>query len=1300
MTMAADSKTSIIVPLNGSNYPTWKVQCRMALVRDGLWGIVAGTEALPAEGGDRRSKFIARRDRALATIVLAVEPSLLYLIGDPEDPTTVWEKLQAQFQKKTWANKLTLRRRLHSLQLKDGDSVQDHIKCMMELFNELAIVGDAIEEEDRVVYLLASLPDSFNTLVTALEANEDVAKMEVVTERLLHAERKQREKTCSDEKAMAAKRQLKGRGPRCHYCRKFGHIQRNCTERIKNEGQSKPEAAVDTTNGKKKKKTGLLTRHVLGVREPAQNWIVDSGATCHICNSKELFEDLRTLAKPQKVTLGDEHTLEAIGIGTVEVNLKLPDGGSQIGSLSDVLYVPSLAYNLLSVAKVTEAGKNVQFSETQGKIFDDQGELVAIASKAGSLYYLDCESLQTTEINSASHQSKENLWHRRFGHLGERGLSTLKKDGLVRGFDYNTSKSIDFCEPCVGGKIHRNPFPKSNHERAAEPLELVHSDVCGKMGSPSLSQAEYFVTFIDDKMHYVWIYVMRHKHEVFQKFLEWKSLVEKSSGYKVKTLRTDNGGEYTSTEFEGYLKKEGILHQYTIPKTPEQNGVSERMNRTLVETLRSLLSDSRLPHKFWAEPLSTTAYLINRSPTKSLSNQTPFEAWYGKKPNVKHLRAFGCSAYIHVPKDERKKLDPKSKKCVFLGYSTTRKGYRLYHQKTSSIIHSRDVIFDELTRGHDSEEGRQHIPVENFQQEDDLNIPESEEVSDEHDESVEHDSTEPYSATVPVRRKSTRETRRPDFYGIRAYVATEPQKEPRTVSEALQSPDKQQWKAAMEKEMESIDSNDVWDLVKLPANRKPIGSKWVFKRKINADGSIERYKARLVAQGFSQKKGLDYDETFSPVVRFESFRNLVAVAVQKQLKLHQLDITAAFLNGCLEEEVFMKQPEGLIEEGQEHLVCKLKQSLYGLKQSPRCWNSTLDAYLKSMGYVQSVNDPCIYTSSEGEFSIIGVYVDDFVIAARNSRKIEQVKTALSQKFDVKDLGELHYFLGVQIVQNHKEGTVWLGQPTFTKSILSKYRMSDAKPVKTPVCVNSKLLKATEESELVDQSLYQSAVGSLLYLSTRSRPDIAFAVSCAARFCSKPTKPHWTAVKRIFRYLRGTTGLGLLYAKGADSDNTLVGYSDADWAGDCTDYKSTSGYLFQIGGTVVTWKSKKQSCVALSTAEAEYMALSSASQEAIWMRELNSDLGNQQSQPTLILEDNQSAIAMARNPQYHGRSKHINIKFHFVREQVSNGKVCLKYCPTEDMLADMLTKAVGPEKLNRLRRLCGMHELVLSEKECG
>ena len=521
----AESKWSAMVPLNGANYPTWKLQCRMALVRDGLWGIVSGTETAPAEGGDGRSKFLARRDRALATIILAIEPSLLYLIGDAEDPVAVWGKLQNQFQKKSWANKLALQCRLHLLQLKDGESVQGHIKAMTELFNELAIVGDAIEEEDRVVYLLASLPDSFNTLVTALEANEDVPKMEVVTEWLLHAERKQKEKSSPDsreEKAMMTKRQFKDRGPQCHYCKKYGHIQKKFTKRIKAEEEKVKQGGSETVGDKspKGKKVGLVTRHVLGVSQPAHDWIVDSGATCHICNSKELFEDFHPLSEPQKVALGDGHTLEAVGTGAVEVKLELPGGGSRIGRLNEVLYVPTLAYNLLSVSKAIEAGKTVTFGKTQGEVIDGEGEVVAVASKAGNLYYLKCEPLKNEQINSARHQSKENLWHRIFGHLGVRNLCMLKKDGMVNGIDYDVSKEIDFCESCVSGKIHRSSFPKSGRERAEESLGLVHSDVCGKISSPSLSQADYFIVFVDDKIHYVWIYVVKHKHEVFRKFVE------------------------------------------------------------------------------------------------------------------------------------------------------------------------------------------------------------------------------------------------------------------------------------------------------------------------------------------------------------------------------------------------------------------------------------------------------------------------------------------------------------------------------------------------------------------------------------------------------------------------------------------------------------------------------------------------------------------------------------------------------------------------------------------------------------
>ena len=722
-----------------------------------------------------------------------------------------------------------------------------------------------------------------------------------------------------------------------------------------------------------------------------------------------------------------------------------------------------------------------------------------------------------------------------------------------------------------------------------------------------------------------------------------------------------------------------------------------------METVRSMLDDSGLPQRFWAEALSTAAYLINRSPTTTLEDMTPFEAWYSKKPNVSHLRVFGCSRYVHIPKDERKKLDPKAKRCTFLGYGTTRKGYRLYDHNKSAVIYSRDVVFDESSRGYDGRRERQQIQVENLPEEDepvtqalgdhtlDTNQDQAEPegiapIPEEEENPTENTEDETASAPVPLRR-STRTTQgqRPDHYDAWVYTAAE-QQTPQTVSEALSYPGREEWKSAMEMEMNSIYSNDVWDLVELPANRRAIGSKWVFKEKTRDDGTIERYKARLVAQGFSQQPGLDYEETFCPVIRYESLRSLIAIAAQKDLQLHQLDVTTAFLNGQFEAEIFMKQPEGYVIKGKEHMVCRLKKSIYGLKQSSRCWNATLHFHLLDMGFIQSTSDPCLYMHSGGDPLYIGVYVDDMVLAGATDRKISEVKQSLSKKLDVKDLGKLHHFLGITVIQEKE--CIWIGQAAFTESILQKFGMDNAKPAKTPANVNGKLSKATPESETVDQCIYQSAVGSLLYLSTRTRPDITFAVNNVARFCSQPTQEHWIAVKRIFRYLRGTTNLGLHYTKHSQSGE-LVGYSDADWDNDCNDSKSVTGYLFQVGGTAVTWRSQKQSCVALSTAEAEYMALCSAAQEAVWMRELSSDLGNQQSQPTLIHEDNQSAIAMAKNPQFHKRSKHINIKYHYVREQVNNGKIVVNYCPTEEMLADLLTKGIGPTKFNKLRDMYGL-----------
>ena len=1246
-----DIKSSVAL-LNGKNYATWKVQCRMALMKDGLWGVVNGFDEVPENNEDALRKYIIKRDRALSIIVLAVEPSLLYLLGDPQDPAVVWKTLEDQFQKKSWANKLRLRRRLYNLKVDEDQPIQKHLKNLSEIFQELAIIGYPVDEEDRVTQVIGSLPESYDMLVTALEACSEIPNMESITEKIIQEERKikEKQKVRREEQAHASQR-FKPDDRRCFYCNQSGHIKKFCKKFLEDqeEKRKKEKANIVELGPRKTPKSRQVVKqeedsssesdscgfiaadnHALSseTNGKKKDWIVDSGATNPMSNDKKWFKGkLKKLKDPEMIKVGDGAYVKACYEGTVELKVRISENEIIKYTMRNTLYAPDLAYNLLSVSKASKCNQTVVFKGDECKITDSEGKLLVIAKQIGELYFVDCETKDESKFACTAVEpskiSNNKIWHSRFGHLGGKNLSKLMEDNLVEGLEYKQSGDKEVCKPCVEGKHHKQKFPKVGGTRASEVLELVHTDVCGKMETESLSGKEYFISFIDDKSRHTWTYPIKRKSDSYSIFLEWKSQVERSKDMKLKKLRSDNGGEYISHEFEEYLRKEGIIHQRTVRKTPEQNGVAERMNRTLVEAVRSMLSESSLPKKFWAEGLATATYLRNRSPTKAVEGMTPFQAWSGTKPNVSHLRVFGSLCYSHVPKDERKKLDSKAQEAIFLGYSLETKGYRLYNPIAQKVYFSRDVIFDEMNFQRKIEEPEENESTTRVE----IGLNEMEEISDTETTEAEHNSN-------PTRR-SSRQRKAPEYYGEWINVANRIKEEPKTVKEALNGENQVEWKEAMQNEMDSLNKHEVWDLVKLPAGRKAIGSKWIFKCKTNADGNVERYKARLVAQGFNQRYGIDYEETFSPVVRFESVRTVLSLAANLGLKLHQMDIKTAFLNGELEEEIYMRQPEGSIEVGKEEMVCKLKRSIYGLKQSARCWNTELDQKLRKLGFVQSKNDPCIYTKiTGGEMFVIAVYVDDIILAGKSEKEIQEVKNLISEKFDAVDMGPLHYFLGVKVMQNNK-GDVWIGQPSYIETLLRKFRMEDCNPAETPADASQRLKKAEENEEVSDKEMYQSAVGSILYISTRTRPDISYAIGSCARFSANPTKCHWTAVKRIMRYLKGTINFGLTYRSTIPSD--LLGYSDADWAGDVNDRKSTSGYVFLICGGAVSWRSKKQSCVALSTAEAEYMALSSATQEATWMKQLIGDLKTEvPSKPVRIYEDNQLTICIAKNPQYHGR----------------------------------------------------------------
>ena len=410
------------------------------------------------------------------------------------------------------------------------------------------------------------------------------------------------------------------------------------------------------------------------------------------------------------------------------------------------------------------------------------------------------------------------------------------------------------------------------------------------------------------------------------------------------------------------------------------------------------------------------------------------------------------------------------------------------------------------------------------------------------------------------------------------------------------------WWRAMEEEIDSIKRNNTWELVELPLNKKPIALKWIYKVKVNANGEIVRHKARLVAKGFLQKAGIDYGEVYTPVARIETVRLVVALATNEDWSLHQLDVKSAFLNGPLEEEVYVQQPIGFVQETDKHKVYKLNKALYGLKQAPRAWNKRIDKFFEGIGFMKCISEHGVYVkNTEGSKIIICLYVDDLLITGSNEECIESCKAELMKEFEMNDLGKLSYFLGIEFTQT-KYGVI-MHQTKYTRDLLKKFSMEQSNSAITPAETGMKLEHNPDE-EGVDLAVYRSIVGSLTYLCN-TRPDLSFSVGVVSRYMQDPKVSHLLAVKRIMRYLHETEQFGVLLSKGNEE---LVGYSDADWCGDITDRRSTVGYVFFLGKTPISWSSTKEPVVALSSCEAEYVAAFEVACQAIWLYSLLKELG--------------------------------------------------------------------------------------------
>jgi Reverse transcriptase (RNA-dependent DNA polymerase)/Integrase core domain len=876
-----------------------------------------------------------------------------------------------------------------------------------------------------------------------------------------------------------------------------------------------------------------------------------------------------------------------------------------------------------------------------------------------------------------------------------------------------------FCEVCAEGKLHRSSF--GHHDRESDSMgvhDVIVTDVAGPFRIPTFDECVYFLTFVDAHTGYVTGYLLKHKSEVAARFKEYESITANRHRRTMKVLRSDNGTEFVNHEMAVYLAERGIEHQKTIPNTPQQNGIAERMNQTIMEKVRCLLFDAKCSFDLWGEAFHASLYLINRT-INSFSKVSPFQAEFNQQEAWGSFRRFGCSAFVHFNDDSRSKLDKRSRKLMFVGYDLLRKGWRFYDTETSKIVVSRDASFNEQdnyasdvdqgefafeldddvvtsaatlgdiayvdTASDDDDEidfetasfGRSESEAESVDLIQEEIFVEEAEANELDAESDVEDVIEEVVGDIPGTFTTTRSGRvsrkpPPDHTARKATVESHPV--PQSYQQYLNSNQKIDWTKAMNDEMDGLLDNKTWDLVKLEKGVKPIGNKWVYSQKTNADGSLEKLKARLVVLGNMQKEGIDYNETFAPVLHFNSLRTLLAVAVEEDLILHQSDVTRAFLNGDVEEMIYMQQPKGY-HNGKADEVCLLRKSLYGLKQAPRQWYKKVSASLIAAGFKQSKTDPCIFILRQGKLiHYLGLYVDDFIQASNSRESIDQVNQVLDESFTVVQLGSPKKVLGVELVQDLKAGTITFGLELFTKNAIAEFLDENLYQVSTPQVQNAKVSGATDKSKTVETERYRKAVGSLIYITSRTRPDIATAVRMASEHLCAPTQEAWNALTRIFQYLKGTSDFSLVYRKGGGCE--VRAYSDADWGSCINDRKSVSGCLVKIGVNTVMWKSKKQKTVALSTTESEYMALVETAKEVLWLRQLLEEMGYIQTEATTIYDDNIGCIQLAKNEVTLARSKHIDIRHHFVREKVADGVIKLEYVATKENTADILTKGIS------------------------
>ncbi|KAJ9535601.1 hypothetical protein OSB04_un001260 [Centaurea solstitialis] len=1091
-------------------------------------------------------------------------------------------------------------------------------------------------------------------------------------------------------------------------------------------------------------------------------WYFDSGAFRHVTGQRNILFDYVVRAEGF-VKLVDKRRLPIIGYGSMT-------NGEHV--IKNVRYVEGLPFNLLSSSQFCDGGYLVKTFILGSNIEDEDGNVILRARRNGHLYttmfYAVPQQMETVVFLAKATKEESWLWHQRLSHQNIRDMNKLVSKHLVNGLPETRLSKDTLCSACEKGKMKKSSHPPKMETNCHHPLDMLHMDLCGPMRVESLARKKYMLVLVDEYSRYTWLEFLRAKSDAADLIIAFIKQIQVLLGRQVKKLRSDNGTEFRNVKLQSFLEEVGISHNFSAVRTPQQNGVVERKNRTLVEAARSMIAHSGVPLSLWAEAVSTACYTQNRTLIVKRTDKTAYEMVNKRKPNIKFFRVFGCVCYLLNNRDDLGKFDAKSDESIFIGYSHNSATYRVYSKRTRSIFESRYVDFSEtemysntssssassvFPELHTVSPPSTTVPTDSFGFDfidlaefdlttlvgpinvpapSDHSIPSSTSISadafvnestscstavgETSSDSVEPvsvlnpitetesssntlneetvlspsqlSSTQPSPETaveavreqtgstvlapipevvpppspsrtyaevvreprpetvlntdpdasllsstirdendsrnnmeydpIPHSRKWTRSHSTTNIIGSpSAPVTTRSSKkdenlilfggflsqfEPTKTQDALSDPD---WVRAMQDELAEFERNRVWRLVERPRKIRIIDLRWIFRNKKDENDLIIHNKARLVAKGYLQQEGIDYDETFAPVARIEAIRIFLAYAAHRNMKVFQMDVKCAFLNGELQEVVYVEQPEGFVDPKYLEHVYVLDKALYGLNK---------------------------HLVPGNHLTIVQIYVDDIIFASTNPESCTEFEQIMKSRFQMSMMGELTFFLGLQVRQTPQG--IFINQSKYTFDILKHFDFTGPKSASTPMSTTFQL-DADTSGNPVDQKVYRAIIGSLLYL-TASRPDIMFATCVCAPF------------------------------------------TDSDHAGCKLNRKSTSGACQFLGDKLVSWSSRKQNCVSLSTAEAEYVAAACCCSQVLWMKIQLADYGYTMHRIPIYC-DSSSAIQIAANPVQHSRTKHIDIRYHFIKDHVKKGNVELFFVESERQIADLFTKAFDEKR---------------------